>query len=130
MYKRPFIDYALVRMLPAAWCMATIWWMSDQEKLPQPPGFSMDVWSVLGHFTMFGLLGISIWYGLGMNSQLFDRERRIWAIGIATAYGVLDELHQRHVPGRNADPFDVLVDFLGATTFVLLIPRLADRWTR
>ena len=56
-YSRSKLDWPLVRMLPAAWAMSTIWWLSDRERLPELGGFSAELWSVLVHFTMFGLLG-------------------------------------------------------------------------
>ena len=127
-YSRSKLDWPLVRMLPAAWAMSTIWWLSDRERLPELGGFSAELWSVLGHFTMFGLLGLAIWWGLGMNSRLLDRERQWYAIGLATLYGVVDELHQHFVPGRQPDVLDVLTDFVGAVVFVLLVPKLYARW--
>lgn len=126
--RRTFIDWPLTRMLPAAWMMSTIWWLSDREKLPSMPGFADEVWSVLGHFVAFGLLGVFVWFALGMNTRLFNRERTWCAIGIATAYGVLDEIHQHFVPGRHPDVLDVLTDFVGAAVFVVIVPRLYDRW--
>jgi VanZ family protein len=36
------------------------------------------------------------------------------AIGATTAYGALDELHQRFTPMRSADPLDLAADFVGA----------------
>ena len=36
------------------------------------------------------------------------------AIILATAYGASDEFHQSFVPGRYADPRDILADFTGA----------------
>ena len=116
-------------MLPAAWCMATIWWLSDRSTLPKPPDIWLD-WNMVGHFIAYGLLGISLWFGLGMNSRLLARERTFYAIAIAAGYSVLDELHQRSTPGRQSDPVDVVVDILGATTFVLIIPRLYNRFAR
>lgn len=128
--RRTFFDWPLVRILPPAWCMATIWWMSDKSALPQMPGFAQEVWSYLGHFSMFGLLGLCVWWALGMNPRLLDRERNWYAIGIATAYGALDEFHQSFVPGRDTSGFDLLADFLGATVAVMLVPRLINRFTR
>lgn len=127
--KRTWLDWPLTRILPAAWCMATIWWLSDRSTFPRPPGDWLD-WNILAHFGIFGTLGISLWFGLGMNGRLTDRERSIYAIVLTVAYGMLDEFHQRYTPGRQSDPFDVLVDFLGAATFVLVIPRLYDRFVR
>ena len=36
------------------------------------------------------------------------------AVLIGTLYGVTDEVHQSFVPGRNADPWDVVKDLGGA----------------
>lgn len=127
--QRPWYDVPLVRLLPAAWCMATIWWLSDQSRLNYPPG-GVEFWSVVGHFCAFGMLGLSIWFALGMNSRMLDRERVIYAIVITGLYGVLDEIHQHFTPGRYPDVLDVIVDVLGATTFVLVVPRIYDRLTR
>lgn len=126
--QRTLADWPLVRILPAAWVMATIWWLSDRSTLPKPPGLTSEIWSYLGHMGMFGLLGITLWWALGMQGGLFNRERAWYAIGIATAYGVLDEFHQSFVPGRNPSVLDVLADFVGAALAVLIIPRLYKRW--
>lgn len=122
--QRTFWDTPFPRIIPAAWVMATIWWLSDRETLPKPPGLTSEIWSYAGHVGMFGLLAITVWWALGMNSRLFNRERDWYAIGIATAYGVLDEFHQSFVPGRDTSALDVLADFVGATLAVMIIPRL------
>jgi VanZ family protein len=127
-YQRSITDWPIVRILPAAWAMATIWWLSDRETLPKPPGFSFEIWSILGHFVAFGLLGLFIWWGLGMNSRIWDRDRQWYAIGVAAAYGVLDEIHQHFVPGRQPDVLDVLTDLAGAIVFVMVVPRLYEKW--
>lgn len=126
--RRSFLDWPLVRILPAAWVMATIWWMSDKSRLPGMPGFTQEVWSYLGHISAFGLLGLCVWWALGMNTRLLDRERTIYAIAITTAYGLLDEFHQSFVPGRDTSVFDLLADFAGATIAVIVISRLYRRW--
>lgn len=126
--QRSFFDSGFARIVPAAWAMATIWWLSDRETLPSPPGLTSEIWSYAGHIGMFGLLALTVWWALGLNTRLFDRERRWYAIGIATAYGVLDEFHQSFVPGRDPSALDVLADFVGATLAVMIIPRLHRRW--
>lgn len=127
---RTLADWPLVRILPAAWCMATIWWLSDRSTVPSLPGLSQMAWSYIGHMGMFGLLAMCIWWALGMNNRLLNRERTWYAIGIATAYGVLDEYHQSFVPGRDTSSLDVLADFIGATLAVMIIPRVFNRFTR
>ena len=37
-----------------------------------------------------------------------------WAIALTTLWGYLDEVHQAFVPGRTADAWDLVADFLGA----------------
>jgi VanZ family protein len=49
------------------------------------------------------------------------------AIGFATAYGALDEFHQRYTPHRSSDPEDLAADFAGAclgTVLALMWVRL------
>jgi VanZ family protein len=41
------------------------------------------------------------------------------AIVLAIAYGVSDEFHQRFVPGRSSDVYDVLADAEGAAAAAL-----------
>lgn len=48
------------------------------------------------------------------------------ALILTTLYGISDEWHQSFVPGREADPMDVLADFTGA----LLALRLLWWWAR
>jgi VanZ family protein len=62
-----------------------------------------------------------------MSNRLLNHERRWYAIGIAAAYGVLDEIHQHFVPGRQPDVLDVLTDLAGAVVFVLVVPNLYDK---
>ena len=56
--------------------------------------------------------------------------RCVAAIILATLYGVTDEFHQLFVPGRSADPYDVLADFVGASIGSTLgwLASAAHRW--
>jgi VanZ family protein len=45
----------------------------------------------------------------------------------AIIYGVLDEIHQSFVPGREARARDVFFDFLGSIFFLFLIWRLLPK---
>ena len=38
----------------------------------------------------------------------------VFAVFVAALFGLSDELHQSFVPGRSADIFDVLADFVGS----------------
>lgn len=67
------------------------------------------------HFVEFAVLGFLVAYAA----------RRTWAsrasirafgaaVIIAFAWGVLDELHQGFVPGRDGDVYDIIADGLGS----------------
>ena len=84
----------------------------------------------LVHIAIYGLLG-----GLCARGLL-----RGWALGpwptlavatlASTLYGVLDELHQWFVPGRNADWRDGVADAVGALAGAALIGVWVGRWGR
>jgi VanZ family protein len=69
-------------------------------------------------------------YGVGavlLCRALEDGRRRpltlstaLTATLLATAYGVTDEYHQSFVPGRTADPMDVVKDLAGAAAGCVL----------
>jgi VanZ family protein len=68
-----------------------------------------------GHTLGYTLLGLTV-----VRAVAGGLPRRItWsvaltAIVITTGYGALDELHQRFVPGRSSDVFDLYADAVGA----------------
>ncbi len=75
----------------------------------------------LAHAAAFGVLAAFAYLASG----------RFWlALGLASLYGVTDELHQRFVPGRILDPTDWLADTVGALVFLLAVRYLKRRsWT-
>jgi VanZ family protein len=52
------------------------------------------------------------------STDLLQRRARwkiaLWAIALTTLWGYLDEVHQAFVPGRTADAWDLVADFLGS----------------
>ena len=46
----------------------------------------------------------------------------MWSATIG--YAVVDELHQRWVPGRDSTPFDVLTDGIGAASVLWIVRYL------
>lgn len=54
------------------------------------------------------------------------RERRTAGLIVllCVAFGVLDEWHQSFIPGRQADPLDLLRDAVGATIGLWIMRRL------
>ncbi|HEV2129330.1 MAG TPA: VanZ family protein [Thermomicrobiales bacterium] len=125
---RPSIRSVVVHFLPALSVMAVIFTFSDQPKLPQIPSLSTQITSVAGHFTVYLVLALLLWWALGVF-DLSTRQRYAIAFVIATLYGISDEWHQSFVPGRQPDVLDVLTDAIGVTTGLLAI-HLAHRSER
>ena len=89
--------------------MGLIFWSSAQSGDGGVPFWA----TVVAHFTEYALLG-ALWLWALYPSV----GRGAWpaAAAIAITYAVSDELHQSYVPGRDSDPFDVLVDAAGIAT--------------
>jgi peptidoglycan/LPS O-acetylase OafA/YrhL len=103
---------ALARVGVVAWA-TFIFVLSSIPGSDLPPG----KYSTPGHFALYAVLGALILIALGGPT----RNRALWAVALASAYGVSDEIHQLFVPGRCADPVDWLVDTAGAITAVGLL---------
>jgi hypothetical protein len=73
-------------------------------------------WDKLAHATVFALLTLCLWIGSGSRSALGA------ALG-AAAIGVLDELQQSALPGRQAGFDDLAVDVAaaGATAVIIFV---------
>lgn len=66
------------------------------------------------HFSIYGLLATTLCrIGQGWRAGL-------WALALASAFGVTDEWHQAFVPGREPSVADWIADTLGAATAVAL----------
>lgn len=122
--------------LPAALWAATIWVVSSMSRPTFVPVSAFPLADKGVHFCVFALLGALCAHGLlawgaapgspGRGVAVTLAARRwespsaarwaAFALGaaLAAAWGALDELHQRFVPGREADAVDVLADALGA----------------
>lgn len=66
------------------------------------------------HAALYLVLGF-----LAVRALLSERTARVWQllvlIAVLVAFGGLDELHQRWIPGRTADPKDWAADTVGST---------------
>lgn len=86
--------------------MALIFWSSSQTGDSGLPEWA----HVVAHFgeyaTLAALWTWALWPALGSHAYAA-------AALVSFLYAVSDEIHQSYVPGRFADPWDVVVDSLG-----------------
>lgn len=112
------------RALAPVALMALIFYLSAQESVgPELPAFTR----VIAHFSEYALLA-ALW-AWALAPSLGRRALPV-AAAICVLYAISDELHQRSVPGRDSDPFDVVVDSLGIATALLLIRARITRARR
>ena len=105
-----------------------IYYLSDQPGADTPMAFpQLDklfhvvVYAVLGFFGMGALEAASHGY----------RPWQVWLItAIVSLYAMLDEFHQRFIPGRNADTYDVLADIAGGLLGVWLMVMLVKTFCK
>ena len=113
---------------PVVLQMALIFAASSIQNLKNLPGGMSDK---SGHSIGYALLaGLLLRAFAGGRVQGITWARGFLAIVLATLYGVTDEFHQLFVPGRSADRYDVLADFLGAGLGVALgwLASAVRRW--
>jgi VanZ family protein len=103
--------------------MAAIFLESSQSHVPDlPAGLSNHT----GHFLAYGALAIAAlrgfagatWTGVGARAAIF-------AVALASVYGLSDEFHQRFVPNRMSGLDDWAADTLGAITAVVAVLLIA-----
>jgi VanZ family protein len=103
----------IILRLPALLIAGAIWFLSAQSILPQPKGvLGIDkVQHIIAYLSLAGTAGLWI-------SPRFWQARRVPAFVlvaiIASAYGVIDEVHQYFTPGRDCNVWDWVADTLGA----------------
>ena len=108
--------------------MALIFAASSIPNLRNLPGGISDK---SGHSIGYAMLaGVFLRALAGGRLRGVTWKRGLLAIVLATLYGVSDEFHQLFVPGRSADPYDVLADCVGATIGMAIgwLAGAARRW--
>lgn len=86
----------------------------------------------LGHIPLYA--GFSALVLMALAGDLPAVRRGPWptlyTIAAVMTYSISDELHQRFVPGRTASAGDLALDFLGATTALVVLYVCARRKRR
>jgi len=120
---------AILLRLPAPLIVATLWLLSSQSSLPQPPG--LLGWDKLQHFLAYGALGfaIGLWVPLGFWQCRPWRGVLITGL-VGSAYGAIDEIHQYFVPYRDSNIFDWVANTLGAFLGAFAIMLIMKNYRR
>jgi len=92
--------------LPAVLWAALLFVLSSIPQLPQPSKGLLS-WDKLQHFGAYGTFGFLLVRAFGGAG---------WKpLAVGVLYGASDELHQRFVPGRDCNGYDLLADALGVS---------------
>jgi VanZ family protein len=83
---------------------------------------SIRIWDKAMHFIVYGALGVLFLLPMtGGRWASLTLRAAASGVGLATLYGITDEIHQMFTPGRSPDVRDVIADLLGAGLAVGLI---------
>jgi VanZ family protein len=108
--------------LPAVAYAALLFWASSKSRLPLPD-IGLGFEDKIAHLLAYAVLA---W----LVHRALSKPRRLTASVLSTAwllsagYALSDELHQRFVPGRQCDLWDLAFDVVGITLTLVLLGRL------
>ncbi len=94
--------------------------------LPAVVDFSPDVNDKVKHFSAFFGLATLLCY-VSNSERLFRRFAIIAVVGMG--YAAFDEITQKLVAGRTADPYDFLADTVGILTAITVYVCIKLAWT-
>jgi VanZ family protein len=123
--QKPVLRF-LFLLLALSWA-GVLYYLSAQPGTDTPPLFMHQ--DKLLHFFAFGLLGF-LTMGAIRTKGRTHHNWQVWLIVLLVGlYGVVDEFHQRFVPGRDASIYDIAADMaggiLGAWALYDLVKTLA-----
>lgn len=112
-----------LRWLPVAVLVALLWWSSSTPPRPTEPSIVGAFVHNAMHVVAYAIVAAAVWCAAHAPGSGDQRRAAAVAIAFAIGYGVVDELHQSHVPGRVASAWDVGSDACGALLAVWLLHR-------
>jgi VanZ family protein len=114
------LSRSLYRALPALFLMSAIYHASSITFPMDPSAGRSDL---LFHFSEFFALGLLTARMVSPNiKEKHSLRPLLLAFSIVLGYGLLDEIHQGFVPGRDPDGLDWLVDASGGLIGILAYP--------
>ncbi len=76
------------------------------------------------HFTEYAVFAFLFYRSFSQSRRLNTGSlAALITFALLLVFSLGDELHQKFVPGRSADIFDVLADVLGGTLVILVLHR-------
>jgi VanZ family protein len=116
--------------LPAILWAIAIFIESSLSNL-KTPSLGIDFSDKLAHAFVFGILGWLTTRAFEYSRSDTLRARAILiSIIVGSVYGMLDELHQYFVPGRQCDVLDWLADIIGVLAAQLPFSKMASIFKR
>ena len=125
-------EYLEKRKVPLIYFPLILYWIMlfTATSLPAANLPSVAVGDKLKHFTAF--FGLSVLLSLTLLYQnkvlLLKKYFLAAALIISSIYGLLDEIHQSFVPGRNNEFLDWVADSLGAAAGVFIVFYLLKKF--
>jgi len=122
---RRLVEWWSARAAAARWGlvlaeMALLWWTSSQQLDGGGAGLLRSLLHNCAHVVAYGAMG-----ALALIARRGRRPARgsdvFVAVALAMAYGAVDELHQRFVPGRSCSLADLGADTFGAALGAALV---------
>jgi VanZ family protein len=112
------MDYRIYRVLAGGW-MAAIYLLSSSPDLPGPS--LIEGQDKLFHLLFFALLGGFFSCSFKPSNKRVPFTRVLLITLLVAAYGGFDEVHQMHVPGRDASIGDLVADVAGGFLAALIL---------
>jgi VanZ family protein len=108
----------LKNQFPLVVWLALIFWLSSISRVPDLP--QIPHLDKVAHASLYFILG---WFGhrAFRNQERFPGLRRhamLAAFILSAVYAFSDEYHQRFVPGRTYDYWDMAADAIGASIYL------------
>jgi VanZ family protein len=82
----------------------------------------------LAHFIEYAVFAALVHRSMSRVEPAISPARGFWiSLLLMFLMAALDELHQLYIPGRSADPFDLIADLLGGVLVLLVLTRRQKR---
>ncbi|MFH1305060.1 MAG: VanZ family protein [Candidatus Omnitrophota bacterium] len=115
--KNPIVVTAAVKRMANAWAYPCAWALIILFFSVLPcanlPSFPVGNLDKIAHFVEFAVLSALIIRTFNRLGKIFSGRSVVFTLILGAGYGILVELIQRFVPGRNADLYDAVFNTAG-----------------